>query len=100
MSAGWLGSDNSPPPFAADAMKTCESCIFWRHIGHAPQSRRIVRDTGVTVIPPGSEGECRAQPPVADHQWAMTSAGAWCGAHTATAKAVAKKARTPATLSS
>lgn len=62
-------------------MKTCANCIWWHHIGTNPTHRRIVYDTGVRVIPPGEEGQCRGTCPREDFRWPLTSGGDWCGAH-------------------
>lgn len=64
-------------------MKTCETCLFWRRMGHCPTPRRIVYDNRVETVAPGDEGQCRALPPAADNRWPLTMAGDWCGCHTA-----------------
>lgn len=73
--------------------KTCETCICWTKIGHSPAHRRIVYDTGVQLIPPGAEGQCRLGPPRDDFRWSLTSAGDWCAQWTAQNDAATSQAK-------
>ena len=53
-------------------MSTCATCKHWKFIGASPSPQRLVRDMGVTIVPPGDRGECRAHPPPTDHTWPVT----------------------------
>ncbi|HWA07953.1 MAG TPA: hypothetical protein VG838_00655 [Opitutaceae bacterium] len=77
-------------------MKTCANCICWRKTGSAPMARKIFDDSGTREVPKGDEGECREGPPIANHAWPLTHAGAWCRRHEAVPSAAVEVTPPPA----
>lgn len=64
-------------------MKTCSTCKYWQCNGARTMQGRIILDHRVLTVPIGPEGHCRRMPPVGDNRWPLTSAGDWCGEHSA-----------------
>lgn len=60
-------------------MKTCATCLYWRHLGESQAPRHVHYDSRYVTVPAGPEGQCRARPPAGDSRWPMTCGGDWCG---------------------